>query len=139
MTTNLIEWRDEFSVGLPEVDHEHREMIAMINTLQLESAGGAEIASVLAALGEIHARISAHFALEEKNMTSLGYEGYPEHKADHESLLDDLRDLMDEVATSRRFDPAVLGARLSAWFVVHFSTLDARFHRRLVSKGDVPL
>jgi hypothetical protein len=24
----------------------------------------------------------------------------------------------------------VLGARLSAWFVGHFSTLDARFHRR---------
>jgi len=138
MTTNLIEWRDDFSMGLPEVDHEHREMIAMINTLQLEAAGGAENASVLAALGEIHARISAHFALEEKNMTSLGYEGYTEHKADHEKLLDDIRDIMDEVETSGRFDPAALGARLSAWFVGHFSTLDARFHRRM-SKGDVPL
>jgi hemerythrin-like metal-binding protein len=130
MNKNLIEWRDEFSVGLPEVDHEHREMIAMINTLQLESASGAEIASLVAALGEIHARISAHFALEEKCMTSLGYDGYAEHKADHERLLDDLRDIMDEVATSGRFDPAVFGARLTAWFVGHFSTLDARFHRR---------
>ena len=135
MTTNLIEWRDDFSVGLPEVDHEHREMIAMINTLQLEAASGAEIASVLAALGEIHARISAHFALEEKCMTSLGYEGYPEHKVDHEKLLDDIRDIMEEVATSGRFDPAVLGAQLSAWFVGHFSTLDARFHRRPGAHG----
>lgn len=128
MTTKLIEWRDDFSVGLPEVDHEHREMIAMINTLQLESAGNTEIASVLAALGEIHARISAHFALEEKCMTSLGYEGYREHKADHERLLDDLREIMDEVTTTGRFDPEALGTRLSAWFVGHFSTLDARFH-----------
>jgi hemerythrin-like metal-binding protein len=130
MTTRLIEWRDDFSVGLPEVDHEHRELIAMINALQLEAASGAGIASVMAALGEIHARISAHFALEEKCMTSLGYEGYPEHKADHERLLDDIRDIMDDVSTTGRFDPAVLGARLSAWFVGHFSTLDARFHRR---------
>lgn len=135
MTKNLIEWRDEYSVGLPEVDHEHREMIAMINTLQLESASGADIASVVAALGEIHSRISAHFALEEKCMTSLGYEGYPEHKADHERLLDDIRDIMDEVTMTGRFDAAVLGERLSEWFVGHFSTLDARFHRRLGAHG----
>lgn len=132
MSRNLIEWREEFSVGLPEVDHEHREMIAMINALQLESASGAQGASVVAALGEIHARISAHFALEEKCMTSLGYEGYAEHKADHERLLDDLRDIMDEVTSTGRFDAASLGARLSAWFGDHFRTLDARFHRRVV-------
>jgi hemerythrin len=135
MTTRLIEWRDDFSVGLPEVDHEHREMIAMINALQLEAAGGAGIASVLAALGEIHARISAHFALEEKCMTSLGYEGYPEHKADHERLLDDIRDIMEEVSTTGHFDPAVLGLRLADWFVGHFSSLDARFHHRSGARG----
>jgi hemerythrin-like metal-binding protein len=135
MTTQLIEWRDEFSVGLPEVDHEHRELIAMINRLHLESAGGADIARVAAALGEIHARISAHFALEEKCMTSLGYEGYPEHKADHEKLLDDIRDIMDDVSMTGRFDHEVLGTRLSRWFVGHFSTLDARFHRRPGAHG----
>ena len=135
MTTRLIEWRNEYSVGLPEVDHEHREMIAMINALQLEAAGGAGIASVMAALGEIHARISAHFALEEKCMISLGYDGYPEHKADHERLLDDIRDIMDEVSTTGRFDPEKLGARLGAWFVGHFSTLDARFHHRAGGRG----
>jgi hemerythrin-like metal-binding protein len=88
------------------------------------------MSSVSAALGEIHARISAHFALEEKCMMSLGYEGYPEHKADHEKLLDEIRDIMDEVTTGGRFDAAQLGARLTAWFVGHFSTLDARFHHR---------
>jgi hemerythrin len=130
MTTQLIEWRDSFSVGLPEVDQEHRELIEMINALQLEAAGGTDIDGVTAALGEIHARISAHFALEEKHMTSLGYTGYPEHKADHERLLDDIRDIMEEAEATGRFDPDVLGARLTDWFVGHFSTLDARFHRR---------
>ncbi len=130
MTTRLIEWRDAFSVGLPEVDHEHREMIEMINSLQLEAEACTGIENVLGALGEIHARISAHFALEEKCMSSLGYEGYPEHKADHERLLDDIRDIMDEVDVTGRYDPAVLNERLSEWFVGHFSTLDARFHRR---------
>ena len=131
MTTNLIEWRDEFSVGLPEVDHEHREMIAMINTLQLESAGGAEIASVLAALGEIHARISAHFALEEKNMTSLGYEGYPEHKADHERLLDEISAIMERESTGDGFRDEELSRVLTDWFGIHFRTHDAALHKAL--------
>ena len=27
----LIEWRDEFNTGVAEVDHEHQELIALIN------------------------------------------------------------------------------------------------------------
>ena len=27
----LIDWREEFSLGLPAVDHEHRELIGLIN------------------------------------------------------------------------------------------------------------
>ncbi len=35
---SLIAWREEFTIGLPDVDHEHRELIAMINALH-ESFG----------------------------------------------------------------------------------------------------
>ena len=30
---SLIEWKEEFSVGVPDVDHEHRELIALINQI----------------------------------------------------------------------------------------------------------
>ena len=29
----LIEWRDKFQLGIPAVDHEHRELINLINEL----------------------------------------------------------------------------------------------------------
>ena len=35
---DLIAWREDFSIGLDEVDHEHRELIAMINRLHAEIA-----------------------------------------------------------------------------------------------------
>ena len=62
----LIAWRDEYSVGLPDVDHEHRVLIAMIN--ELAEALGPETphARIVGALGEICSRIAAHFALEER-------------------------------------------------------------------------
>ena len=30
----VLQWREEFSVGIEEVDHEHRELIELIRSLQ---------------------------------------------------------------------------------------------------------
>ncbi len=64
----LIEWKDEFSVGIPDVDHEHQEIIQLINNLHDAMSGENATISVMDFLGEIYAHVSAHFALEEKIM-----------------------------------------------------------------------
>ncbi len=128
---SLLSWRDEFSVGVPAVDHEHREVIDTINRLNEAARAGADHEEVVAALGEIYARIAAHFALEERIMRRARYDAYAEHKAEHEALLDALRDIMDRVEDDGRYDEAGLGRELDAWFSVHFRTQDARLHGRL--------
>lgn len=125
----LIKWKDEFSVGIEEVDHEHRELIELINGLHDVMQLGADQVQVVDLLGEIYAQIAAHFALEEKMMRETRYPGYAEHKEDHETLLDDLRDIMDEVEDDGRFDAVQLSNDLNRWFGDHFSEFDARLHR----------
>jgi len=127
----LIEWREDFLIGLPEVDHEHRHLIEGINALHEQISSGASTSDVCAVLGGIQSDIAAHFALEEKNMVSLGYPGYGEHKADHERLLDDILDITDEVHESGRYDAQELSRRLSEWFGRHFRTQDAQLHHWL--------
>ena len=124
----LIEWRDEFSVGVEEVDHEHRELVTLINRLHESMAAGAGHDEVVGALGEIYAQISAHFALEEKFMRETGYMAYAEHKEDHEILLDDLRDIMDQVEDDGAFSEKRLSSDLEYWFSEHFRTHDAHLH-----------
>lgn len=126
---NLIEWRDEFRIGLPEVDAEHQALIAQINALHRDLDAGAAPERVADALGSIVAAITAHFALEEKDMSALGYDGYAAHKAQHERLLDEIFDIVEELVETGRYDPAVLAARLADWFTGHFRTEDARLHR----------
>jgi hemerythrin-like metal-binding protein len=128
---SLLEWRDEFHIGIAEVDHEHREMIELINGLHEEALRGDSAEKIATALGEINVRIAAHFALEEKNMEQFRYAGYPAHKADHEQLLDEIAGIMDEVYETGRYQAAALSARMSAWFGQHFRTHDARLHRWL--------
>lgn len=127
----LIAWRNEFSVGVDAVDHEHREMIALINELDEAMQDDASQATVVESLGEIYARISAHFALEEKTMRDARYTRLAEHKQDHEQLLDELLDVIDSVDDEGRYDRADLSRSLDRWFSDHFRTHDARLHHEL--------
>ena len=127
----LIEWREDFSIGVPEVDHEHRELIELINAAHAELAEAPSNNSAAEFLGEIHARIAGHFALEEKIMREVGYGRLGPHKAAHEILLDDIREFMDACETGQTLDEAAFGTRLADWFGEHFRTEDARLHGRL--------
>lgn len=128
----LIEWRFEFETGVPDVDHEHRELVDLINQLHDQMGGDAEPDEISAFLGEVFARISAHFALEESVMRKHQYDQYTEHKTDHEKLLDDIRDIMDDYDAGKfaAYDEA-LSSAVRDWFVDHFKTKDARLHKML--------
>ncbi len=126
----LVEWRAEFSVGVPAIDHEHQELIDLINATHAKLRDVDAHYLVSDFLGEIHVRISAHFALEEKLMRELGYDEYEDHKVDHEHLLDEIRDIMDDYEGRVGLDEKAFGARLGIWFTEHFRTKDARFHRQ---------
>ena len=123
-----LQWRDEFSVGIAEVDHEHRELIELIGALQKDLQAGADTDNVIKSLGEIYAQIAAHFALEEKMMRATRYPAFANHKEDHETLLDDLRDIMDDVEDDGILDQAQLTDDLDRWFSDHFRTHDAKLH-----------
>jgi hemerythrin len=138
MRRELIGWREEFRIGLPEVDEDHRALIQDINRLHGEFAGGANVWQVAGTLGDVHSAIAAHFALEEKDMAALQYDGLDAHKAEHERLLDEILDIIEELVSSGRYDASELAARLSAWFGVHFRTQDARLHRWLAGRGGAP-
>jgi hemerythrin len=125
---SLINWKEEFSVGVVEVDHEHQELIESINNLHRSVQEGVTRNQVIEGLGDIYAQIAAHFALEEKYMRDSRYPAYGAHKADHEALLDDLRDIMDEVEDDGEFDERRLSIDLDRWFSDHFRTHDAKLH-----------
>lgn len=132
---SLIEWSDDFAIGLDAVDHEHRELIALINGLHRSLAEDAPRAEIERVLGEIESGIGAHFALEEKTMLDLNYDGYRAHKADHESLLDDIRDISDAYDEGAYEEMSgLLSEHLRKWFSVHFREMDARLHRFLEAR-----
>jgi hemerythrin len=131
----LLQWKEHYSVGVDAVDHEHKELIALINRLHDELMAKGEKPSISAFFGDLFAGISAHFALEERFMRERRYDQLPQHKADHERLLDEMRDIMDDFE-DHEIASAELSARLDAWFSRHFETHDARLHKALGTHPD---
>ena len=126
----LLQWKEHYSVGVDAVDHEHKELITLINRLHDELMAKGEELSIRGFFGDLFKGISAHFALEERFMRERRYDQLDQHKADHERLLDEIRDIMDEFE-GREIASAELGAKLDAWFSRHFETHDARLHKAL--------
>ncbi|UCB54787.1 MAG: hemerythrin family protein [Thiotrichales bacterium] len=125
----LIEWRDDFCTGIQGVDHEHRQLIEQINAIYALIDDEADKDSVIDGLGDIYGSISAHFALEEKMMERHGYDHYEQHQADHERLLDDIRDITDEFENATDLDGDKFKQKLNDWFQLHFKTHDSRLHK----------
>jgi hemerythrin len=127
----LLRWDDRYSVGIAAVDHEHRELIDLVNSLYDEAVAQRSKDAVLNFFGDLFKAISAHFALEERFMRERGYDQLMPHKNDHERLMDEIRDIMEDFEASAQFDDRLLAEALDAWFSRHFESHDARLHNAL--------
>jgi hemerythrin-like metal-binding protein len=128
----LLEWKDAYRTGVEEVDYEHRELIDLINHLHDRSRDPDAPLAVPAFFGDLNRAITAHFALEERQMREHGYDQLAEHKADHERLLDEIREIMDAYeALPEAEGTRLLGRVLGDWFGIHFRTHDPRLHKAL--------
>lgn len=127
----LLHWEKAYSVGIDAVDHEHRELIDLINCLHEKAMTQGSKVAVLGFFGDLYKAISAHFALEERFMREKDYDQLRQHKGDHERLLDEIRDIMEDYEVNDLFDERLLAQRLDAWFSRHFESHDARLHHAL--------
>lgn len=130
----MIEWCKEFETGFPEVDREHAELFATLNEAVARLGADPPKDRVRAALEEIQAAISDHFAHEEALMEARGYDEFEEHKADHDFLLDEIGALLNSLEADSGFTQGdALLKRVSSWFTEHCRFKDVRLHRMLES------
>ncbi len=127
----LLEWKEEYGTGIEDVDDEHRDLIDIINRLHdLLLAENAKL-TVPAFFDGLLRGVSAHFALEERIMDESGYAELAEHRADHDRLLGEIRELKEAFEQAEEIDSVELAMRLEPWFSRHFATHDLQLHRTL--------
>jgi hemerythrin-like metal-binding protein len=138
----LIEWREEYCIGIMNIDYEHEKLIEQINSLYTMVDNKADNQLLIDKLGDIYGSISAHFALEEQMMRKHKYVYYEEHKADHERLLDEICDITEGLENTGELDEFMFKHKLADWFLLHFKIHDSSLHKLIKQtphdRGDEP-
>ncbi len=82
----FIEWAEEYSVNVKEIDDQHKGLFQIINNLNDAVSEGKAPGVIDATIHKMIEYANVHFATEEKYMTKYHYPGYQEHKAEHDQF-----------------------------------------------------
>ena len=95
---SLMHWTPAMSVGIPELDADHRVLIKVINQLA-DNADNTDRAKVLRQCFYALLRYTEfHFTREEQVMEACGFPAIDHHKHEHRVFTERMREL------ARRFD-----------------------------------
>lgn len=97
-----MQWTEAMSVGLPELDDDHKVLIAVINRLAADSGEGAAEDEVRRSLATLARYAEYHFEREQRVMAACGFPELDTHIEEHLEFVGWVRD------AERRLD-ATLG------------------------------
>ncbi len=136
--SNFVEWTDALSVGIEEIDEQHKLLVDLVNKMHeaIHQRHGSEVVnSILKDLAD-YTRI--HFAVEESLMRILNYPDYEAHKEIHEELLHSVTDLQEKVATGKKSIGFELMHFLKTWLTKHIMEEDMQYSSFFISAGAQP-
>ena len=90
-------WDNSLSVQVQEIDDDHRKLVDLFNILNHSVEEGDATNYIEAVLEELVSCTVWHFRHEERLMLKYGYEGYEEHKTEHQELIDSAKALQQKL------------------------------------------
>lgn len=132
---SLIQWNDDLSVKVTEIDGQHKQLVTMINDLHeaMKSRQGKE--QVRTTLAKMADYVVTHFSTEEKYMAKFGYPGYLGHKAEHQAFMKKVTEFTTEFDAGRAAVTIELMNFLKDWLTNHIMKKDKQYSDFFLSKG----
>jgi hemerythrin len=130
----IVSWQDSYSIGVPLVDDQHKELIKLTNTLYGACKKGVEFSKpvFLKTIRGAVEYVGYHFSTEEKMMTRVCYPGYPEHKKQHEDFVRTVLQEVNNFTSGQDFSPENFVLFLRDWVLNHIAYTDTRMGKYLL-------
>lgn len=126
-----LDWDYVMSVGVDEIDDDHKRLVGLFNTLNHSVNTDEDPAYLAAVLEELINCTVWHFSHEERLMVKYRYDEYAEHKAEHQELIESVLELKEKIlqaGTSISEDDLLF---LERWLTEHILTFDNRLGAHL--------
>ena len=131
----LIEWKDEHTVNVKEIDHQHLRIVALVNQLHSSVEACIDKKELFHHLIMLVEYTRMHFSTEEKLMKQHAFPELPKHHEEHRMLLKYLDNLVASV--SRGTYPTFYSDYdiSSDWAMLHILEYDKDLGKYLNSKN----
>jgi len=125
--TAFFEWTDELSVGISEVDTQHKKLIAMINSLNEAIAEGRAREAIQKVIDELADYTVSHFGMEERYFKQYNYPEYTAHKGLHDRFVAKVNEAREGLTKGRAMIGRDIMIFLKEWLVEHIMKTDKRY------------
>ena len=124
-----------FHLGDPALDLEHQGQLDLLLDIEAGLRANVEREKLAASLDRLIEFTNLHFMSEQVMMRQQAYPGLADHEAEHDELMEQMREFQARLATDKRaLSPADLAA-LHDWVLRHIHTQDAAFADYLARQG----
>lgn len=135
MSLKRLEWEEKYSVGVEEIDNQHKQMFETINELLESIDNGTTEEHIGNVIDSLVKYKMIHFATEEKYFKEFNYEGAEEHIANHGEFSKKLDLLKEKYKTTSVEFAFELVDFLEDWLIYHLSNTDQMYVNCFKSHG----
>ena len=128
-----LTWDKMLSVAVEEIDDDHRRLVELFNILNHSVAEGDAPNYIEAVLEELISCTVWHFRHEERLMLKYGYDGFLEHKTEHQELIDSVKVLQQKFLKEAKQLSNKDIEYLETWLTEHILVADMQLGSYLVA------
>ncbi|MCF8241038.1 MAG: bacteriohemerythrin [Melioribacteraceae bacterium] len=130
----FIEWTENESVRIKEIDVQHKNIADIINRLYF-TIGTNRTNEAISLMKELMEELEVHFETEERLMKEKKYVNFFSHKMEHDRLLKKVYDFYDQMTGSKVMLNLEFAKSLKNWFFNHIELNDKKCGEYLYSHG----
>lgn len=123
----LFDWDNSLSVGVNDMDLEHKEILSLMNLLYDRNSKGADRPELDKIFTDLLTYTVKHFSDEERFMESINYDGIDRHKIIHTDLLGKAKKHYEDFKSSSGNVSNATFDFLRLWLSAHIRGVDTQY------------
>ncbi|MDR2499502.1 MAG: bacteriohemerythrin [Treponema sp.] len=131
----IVEWHSSYSIGIPVIDGQHKELINLTNKLYNSCLQGWESTKdvFMKTIRGAVDYVGYHFSTEEKIMERVEYPYMAEHKKEHTDFVRTVLQEVDDFQSGKKYTPHNFVYYLRDWVLTHIAISDKKMGNHLLA------
>lgn len=132
---SLFDWKDEYSVGIAELDGQHKKLVDALNRLfsAMRDGGARDVSGSI--LSELVQYAKTHFTYEEDLMTLYNYPGFADQKKAHEVFIQKIGKFLEKYRQGKFMLSLEIMNFMKEWLREHIVGSDKQYTDFFRQKG----